>query len=417
MTPEELEQQLLSSIVDSDGLRLCHELGLSKSSFIIERLGEVFEYIEKHARENSGEMPTPDDFKILYEFIRKEPGDLKSYVAAVRDSEIGRDANKILVEEVSHLESDAGSAVKSIMKRLADLRIATGKRVSYLDRDAPERFIRFEEAADASARGEVYGLPTGLKTFDESGIGWQPGEFVVILGSQGVGKSWLLMKFCAEIYHVKKKVLLISPEMTNAEQALRFDTMLSGIEGGGLDASKIFKGEMDRETYQDWLMSLTGRSDFICIDSAEAGEMLTFEFIMEAVVEHQPDVVAVDGLHLLGSRDGKGAGWEVLKNGCALLKSVAQQNQVVIIAAHQPDKSASKREDIPPALHQTGYSMGVTQSSDIVISIARSKDFMGERRYAIRKLRNRPPITDIRFMRWDVNDGIIEDLEEPKDSF
>ena len=116
----------------------------------------------------------------------------------------------------------------------------------------------------------------------------------------------------------------------------------------------------------------------------------------------------VDGLHLLGSDTPGLQGWEVLKEGTMILKSLAQQEKLVVVAAHQADRSAARNDATnPPGQSQVGYAYAIIQNSSRVISIAHVKDDEFSRKYKVIKQRGGQPITDVRYLKFDVDRGII----------
>ncbi len=421
--PEVLERRLLSSIRTDDDLRVCREFGLTAESFttVIHEpagadivFGEVFDYIQSHARDNKGEVPTDEDLAALQRFAREPTGDLKSYAEAVREAELGRRARLILFEHAADLDTNPSTAIKNLATKLASLRLETSRRWRYADRDAADRLRAYDESRAAVEAGGVVGIPTGLRVFDAQGLGFRPGELVIIIGATAVGKSWLLIKHLVSAYTAGKKVLLISPELTAAEQELRFDVVLASDRKVELKHSELSVGKGDRDGYASWLNSLTNRSDFIVVDSADDTRELTFEDVWDLAVEHQPDIIGVDGLYLLGERKAGASrkDWEVLKDGVELMKSLAQNTGTVIIGAHQPDRTANKHDSRTPTISQVGYGKSVADSANRIIAIARVTGQPTRRRLAVPKFRGSQEITRCRILRWEVDHGLIEEMTD-----
>ena len=136
-------------------------------------------------------------------------------------------------------------------------------------------------------------------------------------------------------------------------------------------------------------------------------------------MESQPDELLVDGIHLIAGNDPRKAGWETLKDGSAQLKALAQQMGCVVIAAHQPDRSASKKREvtIPPGLSQIGYGFGIAQSANRIISMSRSSDEEEERLYTVIKIRGGKDFVGFRRLHWDVDVGQIWEKEEEEYDF
>jgi replicative DNA helicase len=421
MTPQELEARLLSCLRSIEDVLYCEEHGVSPDSFVVTEPdhAEIFRYIQDHSRQHSGILPTDEDLESLHGFKRSGKGDLSTYVQKVREDELGRRARVILLQEIEHLDEKPEAAIQGIVASLASLKTGTRRRVSYLDRDAMERLREFDEATELAKSGGVIGIPTGLRSFDAALLGFKKGELVIVMGSTGVGKSWMLMKMGVTAYENNRKVLLISPELTNHEQALRLDSVLAATRTQQLSNSELLTGQANRKEYAAWLDALTARSEFISVDSSDTGKSLSFEDVWRYAVEFKPDLVLVDGLHLLTSSEAKStmAGWEMLKEGSKFLKALAQQEGIVIICATQATRPAAQDQTVPPGLSQISYAFSIGEAADRVISLSRVKGNELARRYSVPKLRGGKEIVEWRDLHWNVDVGEIWEEDNVPDDF
>lgn len=420
MKPVELENRLISSIASYEDVLYCQREGITDESFVSEGEdtpdhGQVFEYIAQHARENSGDLPTPEDLSTLYDFEPNgEPGDLKSYVREIRKREVGRKALSFLQGIVKRLDTDNPvEVVSEIADEFAKLRTVSKSAIEYIDADALERLEDFDTAQESVTEGKMIGIPTGLSTFDKQYLGFTPGEVVVVIGGTGIGKSWLLLYMAAVAHKNEKKILLVSPELTIKEQAQRFDPIRSHLDGVTLSNQGIITGQENREMYKGWLEHLAKDRRFAAFDRSEDGQMITFDEIWRQTAQVKPDVVMVDGLHLIAGRSkGEQKGWEVLKEGIDSLKAMAQKEGVVVLAAHQPtrDASSKKQAGMPPGLAQVAYGFSVAQSADRVLSLARDPDSELHRLYRVIKQRAGQPIIEVRRLYFDVDKGKVHEV-------
>ena len=113
-------------------------------------------------------------------------------------------------------------------------------------------------------------------------------------------------------------------------------------------------------------------------------------------------------------------GWEALKDGVRDLKALAQQEKIVVIAAHQAERSSAKKSDAftPPNLSQIAYGFAVGQSSDRVISMSWVRGDPLARHYSVPKLRAGQMIVNRRTLRWNVDIGcIFEDSSAVPEEF
>jgi len=406
-----LENRLLSSIKTVKDLFLCQQEGITNETFIVTEPAnhaDVWEYIEKHVREKET-LPTQADLKAIYGFENTESGDLREYITRSRNSEIAAKARTLLVQKADGLTGEPMVAIHDIISGLSNLHTTGNRHEIYLDKDAKSRMEYFKEARDAIAKGGIYGLPTGLATFDKQGLGFRPGEVIVVIGGTGVGKSWLVTYMAIQSYEKGHKILMISPELTDKEVGQRFDVLLANQRGVKLSNMDIMLGKEDEDRYQSWLVSIKNERRFLVIDSSDTGKRLAFTDIWRYAREHRPALLVVDGLQLIAGNERE-KGWEALKEGIEYLKSLAVQEKIVVLVAHQPNRDASKQHaTVAPGLEKIGYSFAVAETADRVISIARVPGKEMYRQYMVPKIRAGQTIVDTRMLFFDVDCGNIRE--------
>lgn len=418
MTPEELESRLLSCITSVELLLRCEQQGVSTETFVVQEPvhhGEVWTYIVKHAREHGGQPPESQDLETLFGFVSSGPGDLDIYIAEARAHELRRKAREVLLQNLDEFndeaQGDPSTAVQRTASSLAALNAASGRQAIHFDRDALMRLERFDQARETVERDGLIGVPTGLKPFDAEGRGFLPGEVVIMLGSTGVGKSFMECFMAANAYAAGRKILLISPEMPSDDIGLRLDVMLANRAGIKLSLQELMVGRSDRQAYERWLSAFSNADRLVIVDSTETGRQFSFQDIWRLTLEHRPDVLLVDGLPLIVGEGNDKKGWEILSEGTAVLKALALRERIVIIAAMQADRTSAshKWETTPPTLAQIGYSYQVSQNADHVISMSRVRDRPLERAYRIIKGRNLKEVVERRVLHWNVDNGQIYD--------
>ncbi len=418
LNPTDLENRLLSSIQSFDDVVLCERSGISADSFMASEPvdhGEVWSYISTHAHENSGKLPTEKDLRALFEFKATGAGDLKTYVAKAREQELKYKARAVLMKHIAGLASESDDVAMELLRRmsseLGELQSASGRRVVYFDRDAMDRLDKFDEARRRIEEDGIIGVPTGLKPFDAEQRGLFPGEVVIVAASTGVGKSWLLCYMAAHAYEAGKRILVVSPELTAGEQSARLDSVLAGVRGEQISNFDITTGKLNRGKYKEWLKGLRGEDRLAILDSSDTGGPFTFPDVWQYALELKPDVLFVDGLHLISGVDESQKGWEVLKSGVARLKALAQKEEMIVICAHQVQRAAAARgsETVPPSLAQISYGFSVAETADHVITMSRSAGGDMERLYRVVKARGLREVVEKLTLHWNVDVGDIRD--------
>ena len=418
ISQETLEARLISSIRDLSSLNKCVEAGVTADTFITGPNNKVWGYLLDHTRRQGGNLPTDDDLLAVHGFVTGDPGDLDTYLNEALARHVGRKARIVLSKYLTTLDADPGGTVRALSRELSDLKLGVHRRVVRADKDALSRLTSFDLAVAAAERNEILGIPTGLKWFNDNRYGYLPGEMVGIIGTTEIGKSWFMLYMAAVAYNSGKKVLVFSPEMTGDELSIRWDVLLAQLKGVTFSHDDITQGRADRKRYESWLMSLQGRDDFTIIDSAEVGRPLNFDDIWRYTMDYQPDMVCIDGLDLIALAGGKGKkDYEVLKEGGAMLKSLAQQARVPILFVHQGNRGTADNPFTPPGKADVAYGYSVSTICDTMFGIARDKRSPDIRVYMVQKLRGHAKPTNRKYMHWDVDHGNIyeEDALDPGD--
>jgi replicative DNA helicase len=411
-TPAEIEVALLSSVRSPEDLRLCTDRGLTSESFdavpAVHPL--VWDHVVKTLREQR-EPPLPADLERLFGFTACEPGDVAAYADRVRERDVYRLGKAAIWRAGLKLETDPSAALTTLRADLSQTETCA-QRALLTDRDALARLERFDETRERRASNEFIGIPTGLAYYDGEKLGWLGGDIAVIVGTLGVGKSWVLMHMAVTAWDAGKRVLVISPEMSGHAQSLRFDVLGAHAHSIQLSHHRLRRGEEDREAYRSWLSIAARRSgDFVIVDAPGQRRPFTFDDAWNLVAEHRPDLLVIDGLHLLGVKGSGRSGWEVLKDGGEMLKALAHHDGIPILCVHQATREAGKDESSPPGISQIGYGYSVGQIADHLIALSHAKPRTPLRRsFITRKVRDDEQANYRHELIFDVDHGCIEQL-------
>ncbi len=116
------------------------------------------------------------------------------------------------------------------------------KDVDYLeDFEKRKKLIRSREQMD------TVGIPTGIRQFDSIVGGLMPGEFGIIAGKPGVGKTAALIAFALHAWLFGYSVLFCSGEMSKDLVQFRMDANLAGIP-----VQHFRTGELAKEEWKTW---------------------------------------------------------------------------------------------------------------------------------------------------------------------
>ena len=424
LTPDAVECNLLSSIGSINDVGLIVEKGIVPESFLV--YGPVFEYVVSYTREYGGDLPSFQDLEALFtgtespiEFL--EPGNLEFYL----DELVRQDMVRKMSAMVKTRFGDKG------IDLIADpFKVATGleedlrklgyrenhNNVAYFDRDAIVRLAHLEANVAAAQAGQVIGIQTGLRVFDDSLQGWKPGEAAMIIGPTTIGKSWLLMYFGCLAYANGNRVLYLSPEMSWEECGLRFDVVLANQYQRHISHTALSNGGMvDIEKYREWLLQLSVRDDFICIDSVDA-DGFTLHGILAMAAKYEPDILLIDGIDRISDAHSP-AGWELIKAAAKGLKDYAQLTKSVVIWTGQVDRAGMRMSEAV-SLGHSAYGKAAEEFANRIITLGPDPSNPLRRTFKVPKNRSGRAWNTRQYLAFDVDQGHIEQIKvEAPDEF
>lgn len=174
-----------------------------------------------------------------------------------------------------------------------------GSREADLTQNTQERLDEYLALRDAN-HGDLVGLPAGFSTIDRATLGLQPKQLGTLVATPKVGKSILTLQIARTMHEQGKKPLFVTYEMSIAEQARRFDGIISEVAH-----RKLANGQLlDREVraLSASLKRLEQEVPFIVVDDPA---LRTVPGVLAKVEQHQPDVVFIDGVYLMSDDRGE----------------------------------------------------------------------------------------------------------------
>lgn len=307
----------------------------------------------------------------------------------VRENALRREAGRILVE-TSRMLSQPDQAVSSVCLSACDqLKNIIAGSSTIKTRSMKEIvFEKLEQIANPEAEEEC--LTTGLDKLDGFlNGGMTPSNFVVVGARPGAGKSAMLLSMAIAVASAGKRVLYISLEMGDGENALRTLTHVSGI------AAQRF---MQREDFCD--KDLRRISDGITAYHLEniehyAAAVCRVSDIRNLAVrmKDQGDLamVCVDYIGLLRPEKSLGSRVNEISQITRDLKALAMELNIVVVAAAQLNRDNAK-SDRRPVLSDLRESGSIEQDANIVIFVhdeGSPPDAFGSKRKEIILAKNR----------------------------
>lgn len=363
------EVKLLNSLIQTNDYVTAVNEGV-ENVFIEYR--DVWNFIVHHYDEHK-KVPSKETVKQHhpeFEFY-STPEPLKYYIDEAKKESLSYQT-RLLVSKTNGLLSEAGP--KEALSYLMENTSALYKYSSNLkDTDlVGEWRDRAKDLRDRSERGfnELQGIPSGIKIIDKQFGGWQPGDFIVLLGWTGVGKSFIARLFAVNAWKAGYRPLIISLEMNKQQEGQRLDTLLTNGDGTFTNTDLVRANPSVVDSYDKWAENMFEGKHPIYLVTSEGLETADQNMVQAKIDQYRPDIVILDYHGLFDDASGAKNETEKAKNLSKAFKRMAVKNGVPIIdvAAVTMSEGHSER---PPELEEVAWSKQLAYDADLVLAIQR----------------------------------------------
>jgi replicative DNA helicase len=391
---------LLNAIVDSENYVEAVNAGV-ENVFIENR--DVWNFIVSHYDDHK-KVPSKDTIKHHhpeFEFVQT-PEPLKYYLDEAKRESLSYQTRMIVSRAHSILtELGPKDSLSYLMEETSRLYKFSS---SLKDTDlAGEWKDRARDLRERSLRGGdmVQGIPSGIGVIDKTFGGWQPGDFIVLLGWTGVGKSFIARLFAVNAWRAGYRPLIISLEMNKMQEGQRLDTLLNNGEGHFTNTDLVRANPAVVDKYEAWAEATFTGKHAIHLVTSEGLETADQNMVQAKIDQYHPDIVILDYHGLFDDASGAKTETEKAKNLSKAFKRIAVKNNIPIIdvAAVTMADGHSER---PPELEEVAWSKQLAYDADLVLAIHR--DFSSDLFQVVsRKVRR---ATQFGFyLRWNLDTG------------
>lgn len=393
------EVNLINSILSEGDIVKPNE---ARVDVLIQEHEDVWNFlVDFHA--NYGTLPTKDIVRESFkEFpLIKTEAPLDYYIDEARKGFTSSGIRRSIMAGVEELQSggDPNAVLAHVQRGLQDISRHTNR---LRDTDITD----FDERTDILRNrilhpdDQVFGITSGVTVIDRIFGGWQPGDFVVVIGWTGVGKSALTRLFAANCWRAGGTPLVISLEMDKISEQYRMDTILN--DGGYFTNAQITSGkDIDIEMYEAWAKHTYEGKNPIHLVTSDGIEKADQNFVRAKIEQYKPDLVVLDYHTLFEDANGGSGETERAKNLSKDFKRIAMQYRVPIIDVSGVTME-SGHEDRPPELAEIAWSKQLVYDSDLVLAIHRPRD-SNLFQIVSRKTRRCPGFAF--YLDWDLNTG------------
>jgi replicative DNA helicase len=209
---------------------------------------------------------------------------------------------------------------------------------------------------------DIVGVPSGFVNIDEKIGGFKKGEFVVIGGRPGMGKSTFAIQMAIQMARFKHKVLYIN---LNASREWMANKLIAQLEDISLD--ELQNGTFRNNPELNINNAIASSEELNLSVVEDCFKMDDFENIVN---EEKPEIVLIDFLELMNA--GLAKTRKSLDAVVMAIKRIARENRIVIIALSQLRKNLVNRHgDCKPQLEDLPGNGIIEESASKVILLYR----------------------------------------------
>jgi predicted ATP-dependent serine protease len=218
-----------------------------------------------------------------------------------------------------------------------------------------------EKHDEAQSTQELQGVSFGFPYIDAQSGGAQNGDYVVIVGQTGVGKTYLALKVGKAAHSLGKNVIFLSTEMPNLQTARRVLALEGRFSTTDLKKGRLsyFGRERAERIIEEGAAFDGEQGNYFQL--LPGGMFPKVEDLAIVVKELKPDIVIIDGAYLLQTI-GKMSWWEKNMEVAVTLKNLAMNEDLPVIATYQyGKKDVGKLEGV-------GGGFAIPQIAGVVLS-------------------------------------------------
>ncbi len=218
-------------------------------------------------------------------------------------------------------------------------------------------------------KGELTGVPTGIKTLDRELNGLQKSDLIILAARPSVGKTSFALNIAAKAAIAGNvPVAIFSLEMSATQLVTRIMSSEMGIDNGHLSS-----GELNDDDWEKIALALNslGRAP-IYISEKTAVKVSDIRAACRRLkAEHGLGLIVIDYLQLMQGDRAESRQQEVADMSRSL-KILAKELNVPILTLSQLSRASEKRsDDSSPKLSDLRESGSIEQDADIVMFLYR----------------------------------------------
>lgn len=358
----ESERRVLSSMFQAEDACIEAYNLLKAQDFYLPRHAVVFELVcslfEREIRptfvelikegHSLGVLTSPEDIEEL-KYIAEHYVDvenIKYWIAKVKDKaklrkfeEFLRKSHQVIFEnqdyDVEQILMAAEEELTNLTALEIDDRVDTPSDMANIGYyEVERRFLRYKEIVEEH-KGIIPldGLPTGFDNLNHVTLGYKSGDLIILGAQTGHGKTTFALNTARAIaVESKKNLLYLNTEMSQEQIALRWGSILSGIEHDRVRSGEISETELS--------IILNGyshlrESGFYSYPCPNLTPEKTISIARKFKAQKNIEMMIVDYIGRMDKYDPKLQEWQILERIVKTQKMLAQNLQIAIMCLVQ----------------------------------------------------------------------------------
>lgn len=329
---------------------------IDESYFHRDESKEIYNHV-RTAISEEGEAPKikilledPGVSKDAREFLRDAPETIETTADAIKAVRLLRKYRKIRgLHEMMHTinqgldedKVDEDRLSEKLSEKLVQINQTKSQDEAFLHFGKNNNSMEFvRELIYEGSDAEI--IPTGIKAFDDTNLGFMRGSLVIIGGNSGAGKSHVATALAMNMAENGYRVLLVPLEMNKKEMTARILANACKVDSLKINGNQLNTEGKDKlmSGYVKWVKRIKKKGGRFTIYKPDSD--VTIEEAYAAISSYQCDVVIIDYVTLLKGTDGPDQ-WKDLGKVARIAKINAELNNRVNILLSQVDDTGKIR--------------------------------------------------------------------------
>lgn len=278
-------------------------------------------------------------------------------------------------------------AAKELLTAISQQNLA-GEVIDDWTLNTGERIAEYEAAK--TAQGGVTGIPTPWTSLNDRTQGINKGDFWILCGRPGSGKSWAVSKMVIHAWVNDFKPLFVSLEMPVKKIKRRMDAIYARL------AYYDFKrGKLGMHIEAQYKQALDGLEEKPPLNIVTRKRVKTVGDVALLMEQLQPSVVFIDGLYKLrpNSVNKYKSNWEVIMALVDEIQELALEKEIPIVGVTQLNRGAAKQKgkksSSAAGLEDIAFADAIGMNADVILGLLPTEETKGRNETVIQLMKNR----------------------------